>query len=243
MRLMVVLHNFELAEETAARLQAAGFGSDAFSGIAEASAAISSAHYDMVLLERRLRDGDAIAWLRGQGRSKLAGTTFVIVLADQEEERVAALEAGADDSAIPLVSMRELVARIRAVLRRPREAVDSRLVLGDLSLCTVAREACVDGRSLPMQRRETAILEALLRRSGRVVPRPLLEQDIYGLNSEVCPNSLEVRISRIRRRLAEAGSAITIETVRGVGYKMVASAQGTSKLAFAGFQDSGRRIA
>ena len=236
MRLMIVLHNFKLAEDTAAKLQNAGFGSDAFSGIAEASEAIQNNHYDMVLLERKLREGDGIDWLRGQGCSKLAGTTFVIVLADQEEERVAALEAGADDSAIRLVSMRELVARIRAVLRRPREAVDDRLVLGDLSLCTVAREAHVAGRSLPMQRRETAILEALLRRSGRVVPRPLLEQDIYGLNSDFCPNSLEVRISRIRRRLAEAGSATTIETVRGVGYKMVTSSQGASRLAFAGLQ-------
>ncbi len=225
MRLMIVLRDATLAEETAAELQEAGFGTDAFGGIADASEALRGGHYDMVVLESRLHDGDAIGWLRGRGRDKLAGAAFVIVLADREEDRVAALEAGADDSVRCVVGMRELVARIRAVLRRPRTVADSRLTLGDLSLCTIGREASVDGRSLPMQRRETAILEALLRRSGHVVPRPLLEQDIYGLQAEVCPNSLEVRISRIRRQLAEAGSAATIETVRGVGYKVVTSAQ------------------
>ena len=222
MRLMIVFQTLKLAETTAVGLNAAGFGADAFATIGDASVALRSGHYDMVIAERRLNDGDTIAWLRGQGMDKLAGTAFVIVLADKEEERVAALQAGADDSAISLISMRELVARIHAILRRPRMAVESRLTLGDLSLCTIAREASVRGCSLPLQRRQTAILEALLRRSGHIVPRPLLEQDIYGLQA-VCPNSLEVRISRLRRQLAEAGSQITIETVRGVGYRMVAS--------------------
>ena len=221
---MIVFRNLKFAKDTAAGLNTAGFGTDAFSTIEDASIAVRCGHYDMVIAERRLGDGDTIAWLRGQGMNKLAGTAFVIVLADKEEERVAALEAGADDSAISLISMRELVARIHAILRRPRMAVESRLTLGDLSLCTVAREASVGGLPMPMQRRQTAILEVLLRRGGHIVPRPLLEQDIYGLQV-VCPNSLEVRISRLRRQLAEAGSIITIETVRGIGYRMVASPQ------------------
>ena len=220
MHVMVIFNNVKLAEQTAARLQAVGLGAEAHPGIAEATAALKSNHYDMVLLERTLRDGDGLAWLRGEGCKKLAGTTFVIVLADQEEERVAALEAGADDSTARLVSMRELVARIRAVLRRPRAVVDSLVSFGDVSLCTVGREVRVDGRPVTIQRRETAILEALLRRCGRVVPRSLLEHDIYGLQTEVCPNSLEVRISRIRRHLVEARSRITIDTVRGVGYRL-----------------------
>ncbi|MGI4939310.1 MAG: winged helix-turn-helix domain-containing protein [Janthinobacterium lividum] len=220
MRLMIVLHNVQLAHQTAAKLQAAGFGTDAYAGIDEAAEALSSAHYDLVLLERGLRDGDGLAWLRGDGCRKLAGTTFVILLADQEEERVAALEAGADDSAVRLVSIRELVARIRAVLRRPRQAMASTLEFSDLSLCTVERAVRVGDRLLPIQKRETAILEALIRRNGKVVPRPLLEHDIYGLQAEFCPNSLEVRISRIRRHLTEAGSSTKIETVRGVGYKL-----------------------
>ena len=226
MRLMVVLRNLALARQTAAQLQAAGFGADAYAGIAEATEALASSHYDLVLLERHLGDGDGLAWLRGQGCRKLAGTTFVIALADQEEERVSALEAGADDSAVRLISMRELVARIRAVLRRPRELVDSLLAFGDLSLCTVGREVRVGDQPVAIQRRETAILEALIRRGGKVVPRPLLEQDIYGLQAEFCPNSLEVRISRIRRHLAQTRSTTTIETVRGVGYRLSNTGKG-----------------
>lgn len=224
MRLMIVFQHLKFAEDTAAGLSAAGFGTDALATIEDASLAMRGGHYDVVIAERWLDDGDTIAWLRGQGVNKLAGTAFVIVLADKEEERVAALEAGADDSAISLISMRELVARIHAILRRPRMAVEGRLTLGDLSLCTVAREVSVCGRSLPLQRRQTAILEVLLRRGGHVVPRPLLEHDVYGLQP-VCPNSLEVRISRLRRQLADAGSMITIETVRGIGYRMIASSQ------------------
>ncbi len=221
MRLMIVLHNATLAAETAAKLQAAGFGTDSYADLAEATEALRSSHYDLVLIEGRLRDGDALAWLRGEGCRRNAGTTFVIVLADAEEERVAALEAGADDSAARLVSMRELVARIRAVLRRPRgEPVDSLLMFSDISLCTLGREVHVGERKLSLQKRETAILEALIRRAGKVVPRALLEQDIYGLQSEFCPNSLEVRISRIRRQLGQAGSSSTIKTVRGVGYRL-----------------------
>lgn len=242
MRLMIVLQNVRLAADTAAKLQAAGFGTDAYAGIEEATEALASSHYDLVLLERDLCDGDGLAWLRGEGCRKLAGTTFVIVLADREEERVAALEAGADDSAVRLVSMRELVARIRAVLRRPRALVDSLMVFGDLSLCTVGREVRVSERPVAIQRRETAILEALIRRSGKVVPRALLEQDIYGLQSEFCPNSLEVRISRIRRHLAQAGSSTTIETVRGVGYRLGRTPSAKAETAVAGLRISGDRV-
>lgn len=220
MRLMIVLHNLQLARDTATKLQAAGFGTDAFSELSEASEALRSGHYDLVLLERGLQDGDGLDWLRGEECRRLAGTTFVILLADQEEERVAALEAGADDSAVRLVSMRELVARIRAVLRRPRQALPDTLTYNDLSLCTVERAVRIGDQPLPIQKRETAILEALIRRSGKVVPRPLLEQDIYGMQTEFCPNSLEVRISRIRRCLVAAGSSTVIETVRGVGYRL-----------------------
>lgn len=228
MRLMIVLQNFQLANETAVKLRAAGFGTDAYATIAEATQAAAEFHYDLILLERKVGD-DALGWLRDKGCSKLTGTTFVIVLADQEEERIAALEAGADDSAVRFISMRELVARIRAVLRRPREVATSLLVFGDLSLCTTGRQIWIRGSLARMQKNETSVLEALMRRGGKVVSRLALEHDIYGPQSEACPNSLEVRISRVRRQLARAGSTTNIESVRSVGYKLAENVQYVDK--------------
>ena len=221
MRFVVMLQDARRAEITANQLAAVGFGADHFNCFSDATEALFSNAYDLVLTESRLSDGNAVEWLRGWNARKRPDSTFVIVLADREDERVAALEAGADDSAMAMVSGRELVARIRAVLRRPRERAASSVSLGNLSICTDARVVTVSGREIAIQRRETAILEVLLRRAGNVVPRGALEHDVYGLNVDCAPNSLEVRISRLRRHLSDAGASPSIETVRGVGYRLI----------------------
>lgn len=221
MRLMIVRENARHAEATASHLTAVGFGTDCFNCLSDAGEAIASNPYDLILIESHLADGDTIKWLRGCGGRRLSETTFVIVLADREEERVAAFEAGADDCARPAVSARELVARVRAVLRRPRERVASTIGFGNISLCTISREVSVSNKRVCIQRRETAILEMLLRRASSVVPRAALEHDLYGVNTDYAPNSLEVRISCLRRHLLETGSSAAIETVRGIGYRLV----------------------
>lgn len=221
MRLIIMLQNTEFATTLKERLQTAGFGADIFANLAEATEAVVANNYDLILLGEQLDDGETKTWWRHRNRNRrITSDAFVILMTDHEEERIAALEAGADDSIGYDIDPRELIARVRAVLRRPRELMIEQHEFSDITLCTCTREVHVAGCPLSLQKRETAILESLIRRRGRVVPRAGLEHDVYGAQAEYCPNSLEVRVSRIRRQLAQAGSAVTIETVRGVGYRL-----------------------
>ena len=114
--------------------------------------------------------------------------------------------------------MEELIARIRALLRRPGGVLGLVITAGNVSFDTTAREVQVDERTISIPRRELGVLEQLMRRTGRVVPKDVLEDKIYGFGKEVSSNSVEVHVSRLRKRLTGAGADISIQTVRGVGY-------------------------
>ncbi|NQU58046.1 MAG: response regulator transcription factor, partial [Rhodospirillales bacterium] len=115
-------------------------------------------------------------------------------------------------------AMSELVARIRALLRRPGGALGLTLTAGNVSFDTAAREVRVDENVISVSRREMGVLEQLMRRYGRVVPKDVLEDKLYGFGEEVTSNSVEVHISRLRKRLAKADADISVHTLRGVGY-------------------------
>lgn len=221
MRFAIISHDLQRTDHMADQLASIGYASDHFDNLCDASYAILDNEYDLVITDCILPDGDAIDWLRSWNARHRPDSTFVIVLADSEDQRVTAFEHGADDCVGTTVGGRELQARIRAILRRPRLRASTEVAVGNLSVSTDAYVVTVGGRELPIQRREIAILKALLRRVGKVVPRAALEHDVYGLNGDCTPNSLEVRISRLRRHLNDAGASPSIETVRGVGYRLV----------------------
>ena len=106
------------------------------------------------------------------------------------------------------------------LLRRPGQALPGRLALGDLGLEMAARAAESGGRPLALSRRELALLELFLRRPGRVVAKAEIERAIYAFDDEVTGNTIEVLIHRLRRRLADGGSRVALETLRGIGYVM-----------------------
>src|SRR5262249_42162226 len=115
-------------------------------------------------------------------------------------------------------ALEELVARLQALLRRPGNLLGMALRLGNLTLDTIARQVFVDERPVTFLPREVTLLEQLLRRSGRVVAKNVLESTLYGLSQEVGSNAIEVYVHRLRRHLAEIGAAVQVHTVRGVGY-------------------------
>jgi DNA-binding response OmpR family regulator len=134
------------------------------------------------------------------------------------QDRVTALRSGADDYLHKPFALDELVARLQALLRRPGHLLATPLRLGNLSFDTEARQVLVDQAPFLFAPREQAILELLLRRAGHVVPKKLVEDQLYGLANEASTNAVEVHVHRLRRRLAEVGAAVQIHTVRGVGY-------------------------
>ncbi len=115
-------------------------------------------------------------------------------------------------------AMEELVARLRALLRRPGGTLGTVIEVGNLSFDATAREVRINDTSLAISRREMGVLEHLMRRAGRVVPKDVLEDKIYGFDEEVSSNSVEVHVSRLRKRLAASDADVAVHTIRGVGY-------------------------
>jgi len=141
---------------------------------------------------------------------------------DSLDDRLLGLNEGADDYLVKPFSLLELEARLRAVLRRPGTREAPKLSCGALLYDPAVREVTVRGQSIEMSRRESDLLEALLRAAGRVVIRDFLEEQLYSFNEPVTPNALEAVVSRLRRRLTSAEAGVRIETRRGIGYRLVA---------------------
>jgi DNA-binding response OmpR family regulator len=143
---------------------------------------------------------------------------LILTARDAVEDRVAGLNAGADDYLTKPFAIAELVARIKALLRRPGGVLGMTLEAGNLRLDTVGRELTVAATRVRLSRRELAILEQMMRRLGRIVPKAVLEEKLYGIDEEPGSNPIPVHVHHLRRQLEAAGASVIIHTIRGVGY-------------------------
>jgi two-component system OmpR family response regulator len=219
MRVLLVEDHPPLAEAVCDALRRAGFAVDHADTAAAARELAGLTDYALILLDLGLPDGDGLRLLpvlRQGGRVPV----IVLTARDRLDDRLAGLDGGADDYIVKPVEMPELVARARAVLRRPGERSDRVLRLGPLALDTATRSVSVDAVPVVLGRRELGVLEQLMRSAGRVASRQVLEEAIYTLDDEVTPNALEAAVSRLRRALEAAGCPIPIVTVRGVGWML-----------------------
>jgi DNA-binding response OmpR family regulator len=143
---------------------------------------------------------------------------LVLTARDAVEARVTGLDAGADDYLVKPFAMVELIARTKALLRRPGQALGTVLEAGNIIFDTIGRDVRVGAAVLALPRQELAILEHLMRRFGRVVPKNVLEEKLYGIDEELGSNAIPVHVHHLRRKLLEAHAAAEIHTVRGIGY-------------------------
>jgi DNA-binding response OmpR family regulator len=223
MRLLAVEDEPALASLLHAALGRAGFAVDLADGVRPAASSLAAAAYEAVILDLGLADGDGMSLLRAVRKRGDPIPVLILTARDAPEDRVAGLDAGADDYVIKPFHMNELVSRVRALLRRPNAALGVRLEFSNLSLDTPSRAVEVNGGTVPLSLRETSLLEMLLRRAGRVVPREALEQGLYNFDTPTTPNAVEVLVHRLRKRMTDAGAKLAIHTVRGVGYLLAAA--------------------
>lgn len=218
MRLLVVEDEPELLALMGRALARGGFAVDSAPCLAEADHMLALARYDALVLDLTLPDGDGLSLLRRLRVRGSALPVLVLTARDALEDRVTGLDAGADDYLVKPFHVSELIARIRALLRRPDAVLGVVLQLGNVALDTATRQALVAGQDLGLSVREVALLEQLLRRQGSVVPRERLEEGLYSFDSQLGSNAMEVLVHRLRRKLADGGATVCVHTVRGVGY-------------------------
>jgi DNA-binding response OmpR family regulator len=189
-------------------------------GCEAARAAFAVTTYDAVILDLGLPDGDGLSLLQTLRSEGNQTPILVLTARDAVEDRVSGLDTGADDYLIKPFAMTELIARTKALLRRPGGALGTVLVAGNISFDTIGRDVRVGSISVLLTRREAAILEHLMRRLGRVVPKTLLEERLYGIDDELESNAIPVHIHHLRRKLLDAAGTAEIHTVRGLGYML-----------------------
>jgi two-component system response regulator QseB len=214
MRLLLVEDDAMIGESVVAGLAHAGHTVDWVRDGRAAEAALAAPVHEMVLLDLGLprKSGlDVLKTLRAGGADL---PVVVITARDGVADRIAGLDAGADDYIVKPFDLDELAARIRAVARRRAGRAAPAIEYGPLRLDPAKRRAFVDGREVALSGREFALLEALLERPGAVLSRAQLEERVYGWREEIESNAVEVHIHALRRKLG----ADLIRTLRGVGY-------------------------
>jgi DNA-binding response OmpR family regulator len=218
MRLLVVEDEPRMAQILHAALERAAFIVDSVGRCDDAREALSLTPYDAAVLDLGLPDGDGVQLLQELRQAGNRVPILVLTARDSVEDRVGGLDAGADDYLVKPFAIPEVIARLKALLRRPGGALGTTLAAGNIIFDTIGRDVRVDNRPISMPRRESAILEHLMRRLGRVVPKSVLEEKLYGYGDELESNAIPVHVHHLRRKLMEAGANAEIHTVRGIGY-------------------------
>jgi DNA-binding response OmpR family regulator len=218
MRLLLIEDTPRLRELLVESVHAAGWRIDAFGTIADGEEAIATTDYDLLLIDLGLPDGDGLDLIRGLRRKGVALPILALTARAAVDERIAGLDAGADDYLVKPFNHREFLARCRALLRRAPGTAAPTLTAGRLVYDPATNALACDGLDIPLTPRERAIIEILMREVGRAVSKRRLEHALSEFGDDVSANAIELAISRLRKKLASCESGAALETIRGVGY-------------------------
>jgi DNA-binding response OmpR family regulator len=218
LRLLLIEDEAELADLLTIALSKHGIIVDHTMRLDDARELTRQNTYDAIILDRRLPDGEGLSFIP-QLRA-VGDDTPVIVLTARNEplERVQGLNGGADDYLGKPFLVDELLARLRAVLRRPPSIATHQIIAGRLLVDSLHLSVTLNGLPVELPRRELLVLVALCKRKDKTVIRSALESSVYTYDEEIQSNALDAHISRLRKRLLEAGAGVAIHNIRGVGY-------------------------
>ena len=217
MRILVIEDERALAGFIEQTLRQHGFAASVAGTLAEGRTLLTQP-FDAVICDRRLPDGDGLDLVK---ELRAAGNNVPLLMLTAlglPKERVTGLEAGADDYLPKPFSLFELLARVKALLRRSGGPAGLMLELGNVNLDTLHETVQVAGKTVALGKREVVLLRHLLQRAGQVVGKDVLEQALYGDTDEKSRTALEVAIHRLRKLLTQVEASVTVVTVRGIGY-------------------------
>jgi DNA-binding response OmpR family regulator len=220
MRILIVEDDPELARLIHDGLERAGHGVDVVGSAETALGEIRGATYDAIVLDVMLPGIDGFELSRLLRRQAVNVPILLLTARDAVEDRVTGLDAGADDYLVKPFAFPELLARLRALARRPPEAFEPILTIGDLRLDPATRRVWQGETEIEVTRREFAILDYLMRNPGRVLTRAMIVERVWDYDFPNSTNVVDVHVGALRRKLGDPAPGTLIQTVRGVGYRL-----------------------
>lgn len=224
MRILLIEDEDTVAIPLIDALSRRGLSLDRARCVEEAEAYLAAIDYAAILLDLGLPDDDGIDLLvrmRARGDTR---PVLVLTARGSIDARILGLNEGADEYMVKPFDVDELNARLLAILRRRDGYTGKSLRCGALEFVVESRMAFIGSQALSLSVRETQLLELLLRRVGKVVPKRVVEDQLFGLDGDLGSNAVEVYVHRLRKRLEDGATGARIDTVRGVGYMIVAAA-------------------
>ncbi|QMV53234.1 two-component system response regulator PmrA [Ewingella americana] len=219
MKLLIVEDDELLRQGLSLALSGENYACDCASTAVEAHGLILASQYSLVVLDLGLPDRDGASLLRQWRREHIDIPVLILTARDALEDRVDGLDAGADDYLIKPFALVELLARVRALIRRYQGQSDNQVIVGYLKINLSTQQVYKDDTPIEVTPKEFAILSRLMMRAGQTVNRELLQQDLYTWNDDLGSNTLEVHMHNLRRKLGKEA----IRTIRGNGYRLEVS--------------------
>ncbi|MFT0548476.1 response regulator transcription factor [Allopusillimonas ginsengisoli] len=219
MHILVVEDHPALQQLLSSHLRLCGFDVDIAANGHDALKALTDHSFDALILDLGLPDMDGMQVLKQSSRLKTP--CLILTARDALSSRIRALNSGADDYVIKPFEVVELEARLRAVLRRANTVDMHKLIRGNVTYEPEFRFIQIAGKVLDLPRRESMLLEEMLRVAPRILIKDRLEEHLYPSGEAVTLNAIEALVSRLRRKLADMGATIKIDTVRGIGYRII----------------------
>ncbi|HYD19534.1 MAG TPA: response regulator transcription factor [Patescibacteria group bacterium] len=221
MRVLLVEDNEPLSEAIAESLANAGFAVDRVARGEDALSVTADQQYDALVLDLGLPDMDGMDVLKALREKKNAVPVLMLTARDALSDKIDGLNRGADDYMVKPFETDELIARLKALLRRPAETLSEIIKVGNLNFDTTNRQARAGEKILELSKRETDLLEHLLRSLGKIVPKKSIEMRLYSYDDKGSVNSVEVLVHRLRKKLQNYDAGIDIHTLRGIGYMIM----------------------
>ena len=221
MRILVVEDNHRLSSSLQMNLAHEGYSVDIAYDGQEGQDLAELTSYDLILLDILLPKKDGLEVCRELRRRRIQTPILLLTARDSIDDRVQGLDCGADDYLVKPFAMRELLARLRALLRRNHPYTNGRLEIGDLIVDPVTHTVEREGRSIDLTPKEFALLEYFMYHPNQVVTRDMIEQHIWNYDFECSSNVIDVYVRRLRRKIDDPFEVKLLATIRGIGYRLV----------------------